>query len=118
MRLITYPNELHREAHLAIDAARRALDDVVQGKLPPNPRDVLVRALVVHGGRAGDDGEVGRRERRELRDDLVGHRVAEVLLAGIPLGFASGSTMSLAFGRGARVGSGAVMGVVTGARKR
>ncbi len=45
--------------------------------------DVLVAAFVTHRGCPGDHAQSFRRQRRELGDDLVRHRIAEVLLGGI-----------------------------------
>lgn len=75
-------NELHVDCYLIFNAPSTALYDIVDVQLPADSIYILAAGLVVHGRSPGDDGESLRRQTCQRRNDLVGHRVAEIVLSG------------------------------------
>src|SRR5262249_39101523 len=57
------------------------LQDVSRAQLPPDLPDIDRLALVLEGGIASDDREVG--EPRQLGCNILGHAIAEVVLLGV-----------------------------------
>jgi hypothetical protein len=58
-----------------------SFEDVAHAEIAANRPHVLLRALQLHRGRSGDDTQ--RLDLREVRDDLLGEPVAEVLVVRV-----------------------------------
>ena len=81
--LVNGPDDLHVDADPIVAPPDPALDDVVDVQLAADMGHVRLPALVAHGRGASDHREFAWRHRRQLGDDIVGHRVAGELLRGI-----------------------------------
>src|SRR5260370_9618193 len=71
-------DELRRDTEATAAPLDAALQDVACVKLPPDLADIDRLALVLEGGIARDDRELG--EPRHLGCDVLGHAIAEIVL--------------------------------------
>jgi hypothetical protein len=83
MRLILHPDELHRHHDPVFNTPHAAFDQKIEAQLAADAGDVFSAALVTHRGGASNHGQALGSHRGQLGDDLIGHRITDVFLAGI-----------------------------------
>jgi hypothetical protein len=83
MSLVGGLDQLHVYRNLIAAAADAAFHNVIQPELTPDAGHALFAALVMHGCGAGNHCQMIRRELAKSGDDLVRHRIAEVLLSRV-----------------------------------